>query len=185
MSPVEWALGIVSILMSLALGDVALSFHKVMRHRRTVNWDGRVIVATILVLITIMRMWFEIWNVRYVGDILSFPFYVTLFLEFMVLYLLAAACLPDEVAADVPMTEFYEENRRYFWSLFAIFQGMFVGHWVYFSGGRYELEESIAVLGPLAIYVALAFVRRPLLDYAAPSAIIIYYFWEYWADTLG
>jgi len=171
--------------LSLALGDVALSFHKIMRNRRSVRWDGRVIVATILVLLTIMRMWFEIWNVRYVGSILSFPFYVSLFAEFMLLFLIAAASLPDEHAAELPMADFYEENRGYFWTLFAIFQGMFAGNWIYFSGGKYELEESVAVLGPLIIYGALAFVRRKWLDYAAPLALIIYYFWEYWTDKLG
>ena len=184
MSPVEWALGIVSILMSLALGDVAISFHKVMRHQRAIQWDGRVIVAAALVILTIMRMWFEVWNIRHVSGVLSFPFYVSMFVEFMILFLLAAACLPDEEVSGMSMSDFYEDNRRYFWLLFALFQAFFTGHWVYFSGGRYELVESVAVLGPLALYVMLAFVRLKPLDYLVPGGLIVYYFFNYWGDRL-
>jgi hypothetical protein len=175
----------VSILMSLALGDMAMSFHKVMRRRRAVRWDGRVILAAALVILTIVRMWFEVWFIRGVGGVLDFPFYLTLFVEFLVLFLLAAAALPDETAEELSMDGFYEENRRYFWLLFALFQAMFIGHWIWFSGGRYELVESVAVVGPALLYLALAFLRWKLLDYAVPVGLIAYYLVSYWGDRLG
>jgi hypothetical protein len=46
MTPLEYALGLISILMSLALADILMSLHRLMRHAGTIKWDGRILVAT-------------------------------------------------------------------------------------------------------------------------------------------
>ena len=191
MTPFEYALGLISILMSLALADIVMSLHRLLRHARTVKWDGRIIVATALVILELIRMWFAQWTVRDVQELLSFPIYAALFIHILLLGLTAAACLPDEVADGCDLTDFYERNRRYFWSVFATSQLAYFLLWLVFGGTQASVGEQaslldwIRMLGPLAAYLLLASVRRPSLDYLIPLFLIGFYGWLYWPQTLG
>src|SRR5919206_1943234 len=120
MSPFDYALGLVSILVGLALADIAASLHRLLRQARSVRWDGRVVLCAALVIITIVGMWFEVWAIRSVKAVLSFPFYLSLFIEFMVLFLISAACLPDEPEESRDLGAFYDGNTTYLWSLFTV-----------------------------------------------------------------
>jgi hypothetical protein len=81
MSPFDYALGPVSILVGLALADVAASLHRLLRQARLVRWDVRVVLSVVLVIITITGMWFEVWSIRSVKAMLSYPFYLSLLLS--------------------------------------------------------------------------------------------------------
>ena len=78
MSPFDYGLGLVTILVGLALADIAASLHRLLRQARSVRWDGRVALCVGFVIITIVGMWFEVWLVRSVKAVLSFPFYLSL-----------------------------------------------------------------------------------------------------------
>ncbi len=132
MGPFDYAVGLISILVGLALADVGGSLHKLLRQGRAVRWDGRVILSVTLVISVITGMWFSVWDLRTVNAVLWYPFYLTLFLEFMVLFLVCAACLPDDAVEDRDLGAFYEKNRRYLWSLFALFETSVILHSLYF-----------------------------------------------------
>jgi hypothetical protein len=134
MNGFEYAMGLISVLIGLALVDVAMSVHKLVRHCMTVRWDARVILSASLVVLIIVRMWFALWSIRDVAIVLYFPFYLSLFVEFMLLFLLASSCLPDEPPADCNLGQFYESNQRTLWTVFAVFQLSFYLHWLYFGG---------------------------------------------------
>lgn len=191
MSPFEYALGLISILMSLALADMVMCFHRLMRNVRTVKWDGRVLLAAALVILEIIRTWFAQWTLRDLETALSFPVYVALFVHILLLVLTAAACLPDEAGPDCDLRSFYERNRRYFWGVFAGTQLAYFGLWLVFGGGQADVGGQIGwidwfrMLAPLAIFVALAIVRSRILDYALPVLLIAFYAWRYWAQTLA
>ena len=192
MSPFDYALGLVSILVGLALADVAASLHRLLRQARLVKWDGRVVLCVALVIITITGMWFEVWSIRSVKAVLSFPFYLSLFLEFMVLFLVCAACLPDEPEESCDLAAFYEKNRTYLWSLFALFQTSFFLHWIYFAGLRVSnhwhwqtLLFGAWVGFPLLVFVLLAMIRSRWFHYVALLALIIYRLLNYWNFTLA
>jgi hypothetical protein len=40
MRPFEYTLGLTSILVSLALANIVMCFHRLMRNARRVTWDG-------------------------------------------------------------------------------------------------------------------------------------------------
>ena len=185
MTSFEYALGLFSVLMALALGDIAMNIHKLIRHCRTVRWDARVILSTLLVVVVIVRMWFALWSIRQVGMVLMFPFYLSLFLELMVLFLLGASCLPDEPLADCDLAMFYERNQRSLWMIFSVFQISFFLHWLYFGGIEAAVWGWLAVLTPLAIYLLLAFVRNRSLHLAAPATLIVWELYLNWGSTLG
>jgi len=190
MSPFDYALGLVSILVGLALADVAASLHRLLRQARLVRWDGRVVLCVVLVIITITGMWFEVWSIRSVKAVLSYPFYLSLFLEFMVLFLVCAACLPDEPEESSDLGAFYERNRTYLWSLFALFQTSFFLHWIYFAGLHLSNHWRTLLFGawvglPLLVFVLLAMIRSRWFHYIALLALIAYRLLNYWNFTLA
>src|SRR5436305_13369266 len=96
MSPFDYALGLVSILVGLALADIAASLHRLLRQARLVRWDGRAVLCVVWVIITITGTRFEVWTLRRAKAVLSYPFYLSLLLDFMVLFLVGALCAPDD-----------------------------------------------------------------------------------------
>jgi len=190
MTPFDYALGLVSILVGLALADVAASLHRLLRQGRMVTWDGRVILCVLLVIITITGMWFEVWSVRSVKAVLSYPFYLSLFLEFMVLFLVCAACLPDEPEESYDLSAFYERSRTYLWSLFALFQASFFLHWIYFAGIHMSNPGRALLFGawvglPLLVFLLLAGIRSRWFHYTALLVLIVYRLLNYWNATLA
>ena len=190
MTPFDYAVGLVSILVGLALADVAASLHKLLRQGRSVRWDGRVVLSVAFVIITITGMWFSVWSIRDVKAVLSFPFYLSLFLEFMVLSLVCAACLPDEPVDSHDLGLFYDNNRGYLWSLFALFQTSYFLHWIYFVGIRVTDRGELfirgaAVLIPLALFLLLATVRSRWFHYVMLFALVALALCEHWRLTLG
>jgi hypothetical protein len=185
MTSFEYALGLFSVLMALALGDIAMNVHKLIRHCRTVRWDARVVLSTLLVIVVIVRMWFALWSIREVGMVLVFPFYLSLFLELMILFLLGASCLPDEPLASCDLGSFYERNQRSLWIIFSTFQTSFFLHWLYFGGLERAAWVWLAVLTPLALYLMLAFVRARWLHLTVPAALIAWELYANWGRTLG
>lgn len=188
MSPFDYALGLVSILVGLALADIAASLHRLLRKARSVRWDGRVVLCVAFVIITIVGMWFEVWSIRSVKAVLSFPFYLSFFIEFMVLFLISAACLPDEPEESRDLSSFYESNTTYLWSLFALFQASFFLHWIYFAGLR--MGDRTPLVGawiglPLLIVVLLAMIRSRWFHYVALLALIGYRLLNDWNFTLA
>src|SRR5688500_16254918 len=134
MNSFEYALGLFAIVIGLALADIATSLHRLLRNLRTVKWDARVVFAVTLIMVELVRMWFANWSIRDSALVLSFPYYLALFLQLMLLFLLASAALPDDPEADCDLGKFYDGNRRYLWSLYALFQASYLGLWFYFGG---------------------------------------------------
>ncbi len=195
MTPFDYAVGLITILVGLALSDVCVSLHKLLRQGPALRWDGRVILLVALVITVITGMWFSVWAIRAVSAVLWFPFYLTLFLEFMVLFLVCAACLPDDAVEHRDLGAFYEQNRRYVWSLFALFQTSFFCHWLYFwsvvphqgsfSGRHSSVVVGATVLGPLLLFLLLAFIRSRRFHYAALVVLVPYHLYIYWRATLA
>lgn len=183
MTPFEYALGLFSVLVGLALADIAQKAHRLVRHARTLIWDGRAILAAMLVIIVIIGLWFDVWNIRKRAEILVFGFYLTLFLEMMLLFVLAANSLPDDAGPDCDMSAFYEGNSRTFWLSFSAFQLSFAAHWIYFTQFRGSAQGWAVVIGPLAAFLLLAFVRKKALHYLLPGALIVVYLVLNWGET--
>lgn len=192
MRPFEYALVLISILMGLALADIVVSFHRLVRSRETVKWDGRVLVATSLVMLEIIRMWFAQWTGRDLATAVTFGVYLGEFVQILLLVLLAFASLPDLVGECCDLGDFYERNRRYFWSVFAAYQASYFVLWLTVFGGTQATVggtvtplDWLRMVGPLVVYLILAFVRVRWLDYLAPALIIVFYLLRYWNQSLA
>jgi hypothetical protein len=188
----DYGLALISVLVSLALAELATSLHKLLRHGRTVKWDVRALIATALVALEIVRLWFGQWSLHDVAYSETFSISLAKLLQVLVLYLLAAAALPDKVAAGCDLRAFYDDNRRHMWGLFAVYQLSYVLLWLFvFHGGQADVGgrttplDWVRVFAPLGVYAALAVLRNRALDYAGPVLIIGLYLWLYWNQVLA
>lgn len=129
----EYALGLFTILIGLAIADIALSFHRLVRQGSRVRWDPLALMATLYAFLIAVGMWFDLWAVRGVSETRNFLFYLSIVGELFVVFLLAAASLPDDAAAEADLRQYYDANRRYFWILVLLFQSFYYSHYAYFA----------------------------------------------------
>lgn len=167
----EYAIGLMSIIVGLGLADLAMSLHRILKHRVRVRWDGLAVGAAIYAAFTLVRMWYQLWSIRDLTEVTSLFFYLGLILEMFLVFLAAAATLPDEADPAEQrwdLRAYYDHHRRYIWGLFVMFQLSYVGHAIYFTYNLSDQGVPFAiwlryVLAPLLFYIALVLARsRPL-----------------------
>jgi hypothetical protein len=191
MNPFDYSMGLLTILMGLALADVTFSFHKLAIRARTIRWDGRPLMAAALVVVECVRLWFGHWTLRNFSVALTFPIYFGLFIEMLLLVLLASASLPDEPSDDCDIGAVFDQRRRYFWSLFAAYHAMYFMFWLIFGATNAagtapaSAIDWIRVVAPIFAFALLAVVRVRWLDYLVPAAFITFYIARYWHATLS
>ena len=182
----EYALGLFSVLIGLAIADIATSFHRLVRSRHPVTWDPLALLAALYALLTAIGMWFDIWGVRNVTGARHFFFYLIMVADLFVVFLIAAASLPDDPQSGRDLREFYSWNRHYFWALIALFQLGYSLLGLYFAGGvlsrappyyrlAFATQMSILFLVP----VALALFKSRALHYCGLALLFATQAWHY------
>jgi hypothetical protein len=179
----EYALALFAVLIGLAIVDIATSFHRLLRRRSAVKWDPLALLAALYALCMAIYMWFDLWGVRHFAATRHFVFYLALIAEFLILFLIAASSLPDDVSETTNLRDYYTGNRRYFWFLVALFQLGYVALGIYFVGVQLD-SLFIQMLAPLIIaailavatwrwvhYAGLALLFAVMLHHYAPAAI--------------
>ena len=106
----EYAIGVFAVLIGLAIADIATSFHRLLRSKSAVKWDPLALSAALYALCMAIYMWFDLWGVAFCGNT-PFLFYLLLFAQLSVLFLVAASSLPDETSDSIDLREFYAANR--------------------------------------------------------------------------
>jgi hypothetical protein len=182
----EYALGLYSVLIGLAVADIAASFHRLARRKGTVVWDPLALLAAAYALWLAIGMWFDLWGVRNVSEARHFFFYLAMVANLFVLYLIAAASLPDDPADAGDLRTYYAGNRRYFWSLIAFFQAGYIVFGVYFAGGmlgRMPRASAALFVGAwvllFAVPVALAVLRSRTAHYLGLALLFAVQAWHY------
>ena len=175
----EYATGLFSVLIGLAVVDIATSFHRLLRSKATVRWDPLALLAAVYALCLVVAMWFDLWGVRNFGATRHFLFYLSLIAQFFILFLVAAASLPDEPGEGADLRDYYSRNRRYFWTLITLFQAEYSAVGLYFvrsESGRvahWEFALSVALMfAPFAVALALACTKSRLTHYIGIALLL-------------
>jgi hypothetical protein len=92
----EYAIGLMSIIVGLGLAALAMSLHRLLKHRAQVRWDGLAMGTAAFAAFTLVRMWYQLWALRNLAEVTNLMFYISLILEMFLVFLAAAAALPDE-----------------------------------------------------------------------------------------
>ena len=164
MNSAEYVSVLVSIVVGLALTDVLQSLHRLLRAGRRVRWDWAAPLSTLLVVMVLVMLWWAFYQPA-AGRISIGEFLPTL-VTLVLLFLLAASALPDDVPAEgLDLRDYYQQNSRYLWSLFAGLLAwlLLVDVGKALAGGRPlqpVLTGSLIELGVLALFLSLAVVRR-------------------------
>ncbi len=167
----EFAIGVFAVLIGLAIADIATSFQRLLGSPSTVKWDPLALLAATYALCMAIYMWFDLWGVRNFAATRGFLFYIALFAELFVLYLIAASSLPAD-GTDHDLREFYSGNRRRFWFLILLFQVGYVAAGFYFISGEItKLSGPVAALAltkmcaPLILSVILYLTKSRVVHY--------------------
>jgi ABC-type Mn2+/Zn2+ transport system permease subunit len=168
MSQVEYILGFVSILVGIAVADIAASLHRLLRARRRVRWHWYPFAAAFMLILLILELWWSLALIEKSNIKMTIGVFLPLVLGLGLLYLLASAVLPDEVPAEgIDLKADYFEHQRYFWILFAMLLASFVLQRLGAAWVRRGPEAVLPLLREvtpnfvlLGIVLSLAFVRR-------------------------
>jgi hypothetical protein len=119
--PFEYLLALVSILVGLAIADPSVSVHRLLRARRSVRWDWIPLASALLVTLSLLNFWWGFYQVGQHEVWTHYWSFLVLASYLVTLFLLASAALPDDVPdIGFDLREYYRDNHRYFWSLFAV-----------------------------------------------------------------
>jgi hypothetical protein len=158
--------------IGLGLAEVAGGMNRLLRNGGSKH-DPLIFGPPVLVALMLVSIWFDVWAIRRIANLFSFPFFALIFAQLMLLYLLAAACVPAATEQNVLLThESYEKNRPYFWRLFSLYQLMYFGFWIFFQTKKglppaalvARVFEPTGAAVPLIIGIALAVTRRRSLQ---------------------
>lgn len=113
-----------SIIVGLALADLASSLHRLLRAGPRVIWDWLTPLAAINVAFAIQSVWWATFNGLVHIESMTFAGFVPRVVSTLLLFLLASAALPDEVPREgINLRSYYDGQRRYFWALYALWVG--------------------------------------------------------------
>lgn len=125
MSAFEYVSVMASIIIGLALVDVLVSANRLIRAGNAVKWDWAAPAAAVLVVMTLLQIWWS--QYRPTAETMTIGQFLPLFVELILLFLLAAAALPDDVPAEgLDLRAYYARNSRYFWGLYMAALGWIV-----------------------------------------------------------
>lgn len=170
------------MVLGLAVSDLATSLSRLLKAKVTVRWGWPAPMAAALAFVKILMQWWSWYGARGAVGLLTFELFAVVIVATVILFLMAAAALPDEApeTAPVDLTVFYLANRSRFWSFFLghtlLTNGLIL--WVRLhTGGRLELAHLwlAAIVGSAA---AMLFVRVRWVHAAVMLGLIVYYLHE-------
>jgi hypothetical protein len=160
-----------AILIGLAVADLSLSLHRLMRQGRSIVWHPIVPLAAFIVLCLILNLWWGLYRSFSTTTEIAFLEFLPQVLMLLVLFLLAAAALPDEKLPEgASLKKYYLDNRVQFWGLFAAYLALVIAN-VAIGGIRegWNVEMQIERATGNAIGIALCglmmWTRRMILHW--------------------
>jgi len=115
----EYVSVFVSIIVGLAIADLLISFHRLIRVGSPIRWYWLVPLLSVYLLLAIVAFWWGsyVWYLH-IRTLTMGQFLPTL-LAAIAIFLLAAAILPDEIPNGRPLDlkAWYVENSRQIWIL--------------------------------------------------------------------
>jgi hypothetical protein len=125
MTVAEYVTTFVAIIVSLAVADLLISLHRLLRAGSRVRWHWIPAALALYALLLAVNFWWGNYS-RFVHlkRVAMVEFLPTL-TSLVILFLILAAVLPDEIpAGGLDLKKWYEDNARYIWLLNVVGLGM-------------------------------------------------------------
>ena len=188
MGAFEYLLLFAAIILGLAVTDLALSLHRVLSAGPRVKWDLLAPLAAIVAFLKIVTQWWTWHAAEHLAQGLTFEMFLGVLLAAVLLFLIAAAALPDEIGAEpLDLAAHYAAVFRRYWLLFLLhwLLGNAVSLWaqVRIQGAHLTLLSPAYLLAPLI--ASLVFVRHRAWHAACLMGFVGLYLWQFFGKTLG
>jgi hypothetical protein len=172
----ELTFSLSSLILGLALTHMAASFYKLAHAGRRVRWASEPLLQAAIVLLVIVFVWLDQWEYRAVTTAVFWRVLLQV-LKLMVLYVAAAACLPEvpEGESEISLYVHYDQTRRL--SFGAMAAGLVLFD-VYRLTGEQEFHwrwDMLNIFEFLVPYIAMMFVRQRWLNNLLLVAALIYW----------
>lgn len=118
----EYLTVFMSIIIGLAVADLAFSLHRLLRRGRAIRWDWLMPALALVVLCLILNVWWGIFHWYKPLQQITFVAFLPDVALVLTLFLLSAAVLPDERLEDgASLRAIYMDERRHIWWCFAAY----------------------------------------------------------------
>ena len=188
MTPFEYLLLFVAVILGLAVADVATSLHRLLAAGSRVKWDWLAPLAALVAFLKIVTQWWYWFGAERLAGGLTYEMFLAVLASVVVLFLLSAAALPDDFGAGaVDLRAQYLAVSRRYWLLFALHWTLATGVsiWAQAVAGRARLDLLSAnwLVGPAALL--LVFIRNRWVHTVALVAFAIVYFGQFLGQPLA
>ena len=168
MSLFEMLFALSSVILGLALTNIAASLHRLALAARRVRWAPEPLLQALLITVIIIQVWLDQWFLRNITEIVYASAALTI-LRLMTLYFAAASCLPESDLlrdGEFDLKAYYYDNRA------LSYGAMIVGLWLFslnnvIAGGRDWADYVQGVVVGPAIYGLLIWSPRRWLHIGA------------------
>ena len=161
MAVAEFLIGLATIILGLALSNIASSIHRLALFGRKVRWAPEPILLTILLVLILVNVWFSYWDIRDVKSINEGRALITV-AQLMTLYFAAASCLPevDRIPeAGIDLKAYYYETRQLAYGAMVVSLSL-IGFRALVGGGVPVFLEWLAEAAiPIILYLILCVIR--------------------------
>ena len=181
MTPFEYIIPLVSVLVGLAIADLAVSFNRLLRARDRVQWNWLPLLTAFMAILAVLDIWWVFYGEQEADFYQTLAGFLPIAAQLILLYLINAAALPDDVPPEgMNLKKFYEDNSPYFWTLFVIyFASAFVTHIVsnFHSDGDsiHILQDTLWNLAIVVFLGSLIFVKNKRYHAAVIIAFLVFY----------
>ena len=181
----EYLIIFAAILIGLAVADLSLSLHRLLRQGRSIKWHPIVPATGFIVLCLVLNLWWQLYAGYSKREEVAFITFLPEVVMLLLLFLLAAAVFPDEkLEKGASLLDFYLDNRVHFWGLFAAYlicvtANMWLGGWrAGWSIGQYFTFGSANLIW-ISLCLILAWTRRMVVHWiiVAINLVVIALAW--------
>ena len=188
MAPFEYLLLFVSVIFGLAVSDLAMSLHRLLGAGPRVRWDALAPLAALVTFLKIVTQWWSWFSDASIARGLTWEMFLGVLAGAVLLFLMAAAALPDEAPADSPidLAAHWEAVSRRYWILF-------LAHWLVSNAVTVWAQVSLAharwtfgwgyLLGPLIL--SLILIRNRWWQGLCLAGFAILYVSQFFGRPLG
>lgn len=187
MAPFEYLLLFASVVLGLALAELAVGVNRLLRDWDRVKWDWLAPMAAALAFLKIVTQWWIWHGVERFAAGLTFEMFLTVLIGTMLVFLIAATPLPEVAEDGVDLRKHWDRVGKRYWSLFLL-------HWLLSTGvslwaqvmilhRTLSLWTPVMLVGPALLVLML--VRNRWVQAAGIVVFAGLFLWQSGGSTLS
>lgn len=167
----EYILLMVSIVLGLALTEMARAIDRLLKRRNDVSFEPATLIAAAMVFYAVVaNLWAQYAHYRAV-ETARLSEGIAMIATFLITYLMAALVLPDDWDSRMDLVDHYDRIRRPLWALFGLNAfAVFVANIV--RAGAPAFQNFIGLGVGLAFATSLFLIKRRIVH--IPILVVLF-----------